>query len=113
MLSTVSGVAGNTPALDSTGGNIDAIEITPSSTRLSKRVLAKNTEIPPVLTKKTKSTNKSKGSSATGNSVGNSVPEDVIVADAPGLSFDPGALNRNTTNLIPGKPRNVGIALFS
>ena len=45
MLSTVPGAAGNTPSLDSTGGNIDAIEV--PVPRISKRVLSKNTDIPP------------------------------------------------------------------
>jgi hypothetical protein len=111
MLSIVPGAVGNTPPLDSTGGNIDAIEIPTPATSVSKRVLSKNTDIPSAVPKKSKSTNKPKGSSATGSSVGDSEAEDIIVADDPGLSIDPAALNRNTTNPIQGKPRKVVITL--
>jgi hypothetical protein len=112
-LATVPGAVGNTPSLDSTGGNTDQIEVPPvPPVRISKRGLSKTTDIPPVIPKKSKSTTKPKGPSASGSSIGDSVTENVIGADDPGLLFDPAATNRNTTNPNLGKPLNVGIPLF-
>jgi hypothetical protein len=112
MLSTVPGAVGNTPSLDSTGDNTDQIEVPVTTARISKRVLSKNTDVPSIAPKKSKSTNKPKGPSASGGSVGDNIADDVIVADDPGPLFDPAAANRNTTNPNLGKPLNVGITLF-
>ena len=112
-LATVPGAVGNTPSLDSTGGNTDQIEVPPVPlVRSSKRGLPKTTDIPPIIPKKSKSTTKSKGPSASDGSTADSVTDDGIVADDPGSSFDPAATNRNTTNPNLGKPPHVCIPLI-